>query len=273
MAKVGKGNSSSSLGRHQNAGDVIKPIELIAVKGSESLGLVERRIYNILIKKAFGPDLGKSDQHFTIATSELRTGGETNEQLVVSLEKLMRSIVTVRRSDGSTDRVQLLGWNNLSNPDRPSGILTYAIPNKLAEYLQDSTLFARLEVAVLRNFTSKYAMALYEQVSQWVRLKYLHSKEFTLEELKDALGVPDGKLTTFGNLNRNAIKPALLEVNALADFNVTILPVKTGRQVTGVRIGWELKDVEGQKAAYQELQRPKVGRMARISGTVEPLIE
>jgi plasmid replication initiation protein len=268
MTEVGKTNTST-LDRRQNEGDLVKPVELIAVKGSEGLGLIERRIYNLLIKNAFGPDLAEAGKHFKISTAELRDAGETNEQLVQSLEKLMRSIVTVRRSDGSTDRVQLLGWNNLTHPDRPHGSLTYSIPPELAKHLENSTLFARLEVTVLRNFTSKYAMALYEQVSQWVRLSYVHSKIFTVDELRDVLGVPEGKLTTFGNLNRNAIKPALLEVNALADFTVSLLPTKTARKITGVCIGWSLKDEQGKREAYSELQRPKVGRLARISGTVE----
>jgi hypothetical protein len=44
------------------------------------------------------------------------------------------------------------------------------------------------------------------------------------------------------------------------------------RRVTGVLIGWGLKDVEGKKAAYAELQRPRVGRLARIMGTVEEML-
>lgn len=85
------------------------------------------------------------------------------------------------------------------------------------------------------------------------------------------MGVEAGKLTTYGNLNQYAIKPALLEVNALSDFTVTILPEKTGRRVTGVLVGWEAKDIDARKAAYTELQRSRVGRRARITGTVEDI--
>jgi len=53
---------------------------------------------------------------------------------------------------------------------------------------------------------------------------------------------------------------------------VTIVPEKMGRRVTGVLIGWGLKDIEGKKAAYAELQRPRVGRFARITGTVEEML-
>ena len=137
--------------------------------------------------------------------------------------------------------------------------------------LKDSTVFAKLETEVLRAFTSKYALALYEAVARRVRLKHIFTERFSMDDFRELLGVEADKLTTFGNLNQYAIKPALMEVNALSDFTVTVVPEKTGRRVTGVLIGWGAKDIEGRKAAYAELQRPRVGRKARITGTVEEM--
>lgn len=102
-----------------------------------------------------------------------------------------------------------------------------------------------------------------------MRLTHVFSEVLDLTTLREILGVEVGKLKTYGNLNQFAIKPALLEVNALAEFEVTITPEKTGRRVTGVRLGWSVKDISGRKAAYAELQRPRVGRAARISGRTE----
>ncbi|WP_370271540.1 replication initiation protein, partial [Hyphomonas sp.] len=193
-------------------------------------------------------------------------------RLVQSIEALMTTVVTIQRPDGSTDRVQLLGWNNLSDPKRKRGNLKYSIPPELALLLKDSTVFAKLELEVLRAFTSKYALALYEAVARRVRLKHVFTERFALDDFRELLGVEPDKLTTFGNLNQYAIKPAVLEVNALSDFTVTVMPEKTGRRVTGVLIGWGAKDIEGRKAAYAELQRPRVGRKARITGTVEEML-
>ena len=38
----------------------------------------------------------------------------------------------------------------------------------------------------------------------------------SIEEIRTLLGVEDGKLTSYGNLNKFAIEPALEEVNGLA---------------------------------------------------------
>jgi len=59
---------------------------------------------------------------------------------------------------------------------------------------------------------------------------------------------------------------------AAGDNLVKPLIGETGRRVTGVALGWGLKNIEGQKAAFAELQRSRVGRKARITGTVEEML-
>ena len=253
-------------------GEMVKPAELIEVKGSAKLTLADRRLFNVLLRHAFGPDLASENRRFEIPLADLRETHDSNDRLVRSIEALMTTVVTIQRPDGSTDRVQLLGWNNLSDPKRKRGNLKYSIPPELALLLKDSTVFAKLELEVLRSFTSKYALALYEAVARRVRLKHVFMERFALDDFRELLGVEADKLTTYGNLNQYAIKPALVEVNALSDFTVTVVPEKTGRRVTGVLIGWGAKDIEGRKAAYTELQRTRVGRKARITGTVEEML-
>lgn len=253
-------------------GEMVKPAELIEVKGTSKLTLADRRLFNVLLRHAFGPDLASENRRFEILLTDLRETHDSNDRLVRSIEALMTTVVTIQRTDGSTDRVQLLGWNNLSDPRRRRGTLKYSIPPELAILLRDSTVFAKLELEVLRSFTSKYALALYEAVARRVRLKHVFTERFSLDDFRELLGVEADKLKTYGNLNQYGIKPALFEVNALSDFTVTIMPEKTGRRVTGVLIGWGAKDIEGRKAAYAELQRSRIGRKARITGTVEEMI-
>ena len=182
----------------------------------------------------------------------------------------MKTIVTVQRPDGSQDRVQLLGWNNLSDPRRRHGTLKYAIQPELAALLRDSSVFAKLQMQVMRHFTSKYALALYEAMSRRIRMQKI-VEEISLEDFREILGVEPGKLDGYGNLNKFAITPALTEVNALAEFTVTVVPQKQGKRIMSVLLGWGMKDLEGRRAAWEELQRPRIGRRARITGTVEPI--
>jgi plasmid replication initiation protein len=118
-------------------------------------------------------------------------------------------------------------------------------------------------------FMSKYAVSLYENVAQLVNLDRKFTHVYTLDEFRDLLGVQPGRYKTFGELNKHVIKPAVDEINALASFSMNVLPVKQGKRVAEIRIGWWQKDASALRAAWEETQRTRVGRRARISGTVE----
>jgi len=87
--------------------------------------------------------------------------------------------------------------------------------------------------------------------------------------MRGLLGAPKGKLNPFADFYRRAITPALKEVNTLSDYGVKIEPITEGRRVVKLRLFWWKKDINGLKEAFTELQRCKVGRKARINGTVE----
>lgn len=85
------------------------------------------------------------------------------------------------------------------------------------------------------------------------------------------MGVDEGKLLPFKNLNTKAIKPALEEVNAISPYQVSIAPKKSGRKVVAFLMGWNVKNEDGLKEAYSELNRHSSGRGPRSSGVVDDL--
>ena len=125
----------------------------------------------------------------------------------------------------------------------------------------------------MKSFSSKYAFALYEEVSRRIGLSYKMTEELTVQGLRDLLGVEDGKLITHHNLRTKALEPALSEVNSITPYQVTIVPRKKGRKVIGWIMGWSIKDVSGMRQAYAELQRPKLGRKDRLNGKTSIVVE
>ncbi|HLN24980.1 MAG TPA: replication initiation protein [Patescibacteria group bacterium] len=253
-------------------GEMIKPAELIDVSGHSQLTLADKRIYNALVANAFGPAMGERGREFHIRTADLRGTHKSNERLKDSIERLMKTIVRVRLIDGQTRRVQLLGANDMYDDERPDGVLTYSFDAKLVGLLKNSTVFGKLEVQVMMAFTSSYALSLYEAVAKRYRLRYKNSETLSVEELRDMLGVAEGKLDVWGNLFEKAIKPALREINALAAFGVGIRPLKTGRKVSGVVLTWWGKNEDELREAWSEIQRPKIGRKARLEGKAEQTV-
>jgi hypothetical protein len=79
------------------------------------------------------------------------------------------------------------------------------------------------------------------------------------------------------DLLRFCIKVAQDEVNGMEDFKVAVKPIRKGGKirgtVTGFRVSWWRKNDDELQEAYQEINRSKVGRLARLRGTGERQIQ
>jgi hypothetical protein len=244
----------------------VKPAELIQITGHQALTLNARRSITILWHNAHMQGI-EEGRDYTIEIDDLKPddhkGYEMVEDAIISL---MQTILTVKLPDGKTRRVQFLGGNDLDDPDRSAGVLNYSFDKRLVAILKDSAIWGKIALPVLMAFSSKYSVSLYENVAQWTGLSRKTYQDLSLDEFRGLLGVESGKYPAFGALNKHVIKHVVMEVNALAPFSVTILPVKTGKKVTHIRIGWWSKSKEEIDAAWREVNRSKIGRKARISG-------
>lgn len=250
-------------------GEMLKAAELIDISGAGGLSLYASKVYNRLLQEAHSPEIADPGRDFTIPLAELRGLHKGNERIGPTLKTLQTTIVTAILSNGKTRQVQLLGGVDFDDADRPEGTLSYSFDKRLVELLGDSQVFAKLELKILANFSSKYAAALYEAICRRVR-KQDCLEEFSLEKFRDViLRVEPGKLPGFAQLKQTAIDPALLEVNGLADFEVQVSPQKRGKRVHSIIMAWNWKDLAARKMAWDELRRPRVGRKARLTGIVE----
>ena len=246
--------------------EALKPSELIRLTGHERLSLNARRAITLLWHSAHvqGVEEGRD---YTIELADLRPDGHRgNDRIEEAIVALMQTVLTISLPDGRTRRVQFLGGNDMDDPSRPRGVLTYSLDKRLVQILRDSAIWGRIAIPVLMSFSSKYAVSLYENTSQWIGLKYRSHKDLSLNEFRAMLGVEGKKYGAFGALNKHVVKPAAAEINALAPFGLSIVPIKTGRRVTHVRVGWYRKNEDGLREAQAEAQRSRVGRRARIEG-------
>lgn len=251
-------------------GEMIKPAEIIGIAGIEGWSLADRRTWNLLLVNAWGDRLEDPTADFEIPLRELRGLHDSNDRVRESLERLQKTLVRAQLSGGVTRTVQMLGGTDITDSDRETGKLKYDFHRKLVPLLRKSEIYARMEIKVLSAFTSKYSLALYEVIASKIALRK-SSEEITVAALRQWLGVESGKLDRWPDLNRKAIAPALHEVNGLSPFEVSIEPIKRGRKVERVRVSWAKKEPfsPAEQAAAREVNRAKVGRAARLSGTVE----
>jgi len=249
-------DTRSLLDLSPSDGEMLKASELIEIEvvAGKPLSLYARRVYNVLLHNAHGPDLGEPGREFSIPTSSLKFSHKSVERLDAAIVSLMQTLIRIQHGEHSRERVALLGWTNLDDKGRERGVLRYSFHPKLVAMLQDSRIFARLQLDVVHAVSSKYALALYELIAKRVRLEYVHSEVFEVERLRDLLGVEEGKLGTYSNFLKIALQPAVDEVNRFADFTVVLEAITQGRKVVAVKLAWGMKDLDGKRAAWRALR-------------------
>lgn len=261
--------------RPRHTDELVKASQLVELSGASELSLNDRRTFNILLKNAHGPCLAEPGATFEIDLSELATDHESNDSITKSVKALMRVVVIVAGDpswdDEGTGYTHLLGDCDMSSPRRQKGKMRYSFPPKLAVLLANSVQYTRLQTKVMRQFKSKYALTLYELVAKRINLSKDH-ENFSLDEFRAYMGVPDNKLSDWSNLKKFCIDKALAEVNQLAEFGVSISPNKIGRKTVGVRVVWYAKDESAKAEAMKELEKHSLSRKARREGNVETVV-
>jgi len=266
LAQKGRGNPFDP----SNYGEIVKPGELVDIVELTPLTLADRRIYNLLIASSW-ERIGEPIVH-RIAKSVLKGTHQGNERVESSLLRLMGTIaiVTIRKSGKSYKRrVQLLGPSDESL--ERDGFLHYRIPEELIEILRNSEVYARLKTQVMYCFESKYALCLYEMIERRIGLEYKQKEEFTIEEIRGLLNVPQGKLERFADLNKYCLKVAVEEINKLCPFYVYFKPIKNGRKVERVALHWFAKTSSGKRDAQNLIDQHSIVRRARLRGGIPEL--
>ncbi len=264
-------SGSRALKVRRSSSSVIKPGELVDIVELKKLTMNDRRIYNMLIDNAW--DTITEDRTHEISKQVLgHSKHKSYDRIGESIERLMGAMAKVRiKQDGETAflRVQLLGPN--TEQTRKDGIISYTFSKQLRDIVRDSQIFARLQREVMYQLTSKYSLVLYEMIQKRGNQRFIREQAFEVDELRDILVQP-GRLTSWINFRNKALDPAIREVSAMSDYDVSYDVRKQGRKITHVILKWRRKDEHAANATQRELDQPRVGRKARIEGTSEEIV-
>jgi plasmid replication initiation protein len=268
-----------TITQRYNLDGIVKAGEMIEVRQSSALTLHDRRVLNLLIRHA-GSKIADDCEH-VIPMRHLRNTHKGGERVRDSIERLMTTLVLVPTKDSqgrkATRRTTLLAdTTTTDDEDNLQGEVRYSFSPTMREILRRSEYWGRIKPHVMFAFSTKYALALYEALC--LRRNLTRSEQvFSVEDFRELLSVALGRLMGYPQLKQSALVPAIEEINALSDFNVKVEPIREGGQkrgtLTGFRMRWTVKEPEEWDRVTVELLRSKVGRKARIRGTVETVAE
>jgi hypothetical protein len=273
---------SLTLNQQTNYDGFPKAAELIEIEGAHALEASDRALFNHLLQTAQDSGrLTEAEAEWEVTLASLRRSSsrhESNDRIRDSLRRLRRTevrvtYVSMRTGSRRTLETHLLEFTDTDEEDTPAATVQYSIPKRLRLILARSNRWGRIQCQVTYAMTSKYAIALYEMICLRVNLE--RSVEFIeIDKFRELLGVPPGAYERADNFLRNVIKPAVLEVNGLSDAGVAIEMTRKHPRAPahGVTIAWWRKTEDEFRASMQERNRSKVGRMARLKGLVEPVV-
>jgi plasmid replication initiation protein len=147
----------------------------------------------------------------------------------------------------------LLEFTDTDDDEDDSATLLFGIPKRLRLILARSNRWGRIRCEVAYAMTSKYAIALYEQVCLWANLDRC-VRTMEVAEFREMLGVPPGSYERGLDFERKVIDPAVLEVNGLSDMGVQIKVQRRHARapIHAVTVAWWKKEGDEFRAAMQE---------------------
>ena len=255
-----------------------KACELIEITGAHELEASDRAILNLLYQHAHDSGrMGEQDAEWSIPLARLRLSKhESNDRLLDSLTRILRVVVTVPIPEPKTGEPAYLATHlfdfftlPVSDID-PHATVRFGLPKKLQPILAGSNRWGRIKAEVVCAMTSKYAITLYEMVQLRANMDRC-IETFSLPRFRELLGVPPGAYEQGSDFAKRVTAPAVLEVNGLSDMGVELSLARRSRfaPIESVTVTWWKKQGDEFRAAMQERNRSKIGRMARLRGEIE----
>lgn len=233
------------------------------------------KLFHLLVQSA-GIDVAEQKTHRITLAALNETFHIAVPELVELVDELHTTTLKLKLTDSKgrhfTKSGPILSDVEREGEDQPQAEVRFEFSPALRKAISNSTHWAVISKRAVLAFESRYALRLYTVLSLRAGLRKT-SEDFTIDELREVLGVPTGKLSVWKSLRRRALEPAMAEINQLAGFHAGFVPLHKGRKVVGVTLTWGQKDQAARVEAMKELDRPKIGRKERREGRVERLIE
>ena len=231
-----------------------------AIHIRNSLTLLQRKVANVLLLNAY-ENLPSRETHFIhIGVLVEQLGFDSNDHV------LLRDALTTLAST-------TVEWNLLDERGREiwgvttmlasarlhtgTGQCEYTYSRDLRERLYNPDVYARINLAIQRRFTSSYALALYENCIRYRRIGC--TGWWSLNIFRELMGVEEGEYPQFPELNRRVIKIAMQQVNEGSDISLEVEFRREQRRVAELRFkvsdNPQLRLFQSPEQVLEELRR------------------
>ena len=212
--------------------EVIKASPAIQVQGK--MTHLQRRTWNVLLANAYD-ELPNRDIH-RVSVAELATSLGFNSHNEDHLKETLKALVdyTVEWNVLGKDKKQRWGVASLlASAEIENGVCTYSFAAHLRYKLYNPRIYTKLNLRLQNRFTHRYALILWEVCFDYFDIARNQGETpfIPIETFRELMGLDKDEYPVFKVLNRDVIKPAIQEINALTNFFIEIEPKRIGRKI------------------------------------------
>ncbi len=236
--------------------DVIKASPAIQVQSKMSL--LQRRAWNVLLANAYNelPDKEIHRVSMVELTAKLGFDSKNDDYLKEILESI--ADFKVKWNILGKDKKQEWGVAHLLAEVRiHDGICFYQFPHTLRLKLHNPRVYAKLNLRLQNQFTSKYALVLWEICFDYFDADRQQGETpfIPLETFRELMGVEADEYTTFKSLNQWVIKPAIKEINDLTNYHVEVEQKRLGRRIAELKFRiTKVKQLPVQESLFPDIE-------------------
>jgi plasmid replication initiation protein len=240
---------------------------------STKLSLLGRKLMNALLYQAYDFLPFQESHSIDIKTLGALIGFDSNNTL-----HLKEAITELTQTTIEWDIINPEGkkpkWKIstlLASAEICGGVCTYEYSGMLRRELYNPDKWTRINLAIQREFTSVYALIIYENCVRFRGIKT--TGQWDIDAFRRLLGVDDmPSYSAFKVLNDKIIKPAVREANRHSDVIITPYFTKNGRRVVTIRFTVQdnkqmplfkvdKEDIITESKAYKELIKRNMSKV------------
>ena len=212
--------------------EVIKASPAIQIQSK--ITHLQRRAWNVLLANAYD-ELPNREIH-RVSVAELATSLGFNSHNEDHLKETLKALVdcTVEWNILGKDKKEDWGVASLLASVRiKDGVCTYSFAAHLRYKLYNPRIYTKLNLRLQNRFTHRYALILWEVCFDYFDIARNQGETpfIPIETFRDLMGLDKDEYPLFKEFNRNVIKPAIQEINALTNFFIEIEPKRIGRKI------------------------------------------
>lgn len=205
-----------------------------AVHIRNRLSLLQRKVANVLLLNAYENLFDKEVHAISVRHLSEIVGFDSKDidTLKKSLRRLAETAIEWNLLDDKGKDVWRVS-TMLAEAEISDGECRYAYSRMLREKLYNPEVYARINLAIQRRFSSGHALALYENCARFRSTRSTGWWELFL--FRKLMGIEDNEYQNFKDLNKRVVKPAIEQINTQSDISIKVEFKREKRRVVGLR--------------------------------------